>query len=276
MFLANEELFPRFNELLESARQVDLASAWATEGAALAALERAAGRARNACRVRALVGIKGNSTTPDALERLDKIGELRVVDGDVLFHPKVYLFKLPRDRRLAWVGSANFTGMGFGGNEEVILETAATRQITTWFEKRWVKTGLLAPELLEEYRGRYQVPKNGWRDERPPPSVPDDGSWTLPREYRQPILLTLREMGGSGKRPDVLTRVHELMRSRLKAADYSEHKPGFLKWHQKADEERQELVKKGLMKRPPEVRWGTWELTRAGKEEATRYVQPAR
>ena len=168
MFLANDNVLPRFRDLVTDARQVDLASAWATEGPALTALQHA-----DACRLRAIVGLTGNATTPGALDALDEIGDLRLADGVRLFHPKVYVFELLGGNRIAWVGSANFTGMGFGGrvgNEEAILETRspqATRQIAEWFERRWQEAGPLDELQLAKYRQRYRPPERGWLDERP-------------------------------------------------------------------------------------------------------------
>lgn len=87
--------------------------------------------------VRAIVGLWRGITTPKALRALDGIGELRLVDASTNFHPKVFVFHKEDGKSLAWVGSANFTGGGFGHNEEVVLETSMTKRIAEWFDKRW-------------------------------------------------------------------------------------------------------------------------------------------
>lgn len=121
--------------------RVDIASAWATEGVALDALEDLKKRRRKGTKVRTLAGIAGNHTTPGALDRLAKLGEVRLVnDRSGLFHVKLVLFRTSR-KSLAWVGSANFTGPGFDGNEELIYETEETEGLAEWFDRRWKQVG---------------------------------------------------------------------------------------------------------------------------------------
>ena len=112
--------------------------------------------------VRAIVGISGNATHPDALRELNGIpgGDLRIVPkGDRLFHPKPYLFELRAGgiaERRAWIGSANFTRAGFGGqsaaNEEVVLEVGPGERadaLADWFQERWDRFRIDSPVLKE-------------------------------------------------------------------------------------------------------------------------------
>lgn len=122
--------------------RVDIATAWATEGVALDALEDLKRRRRKGTKVRTLAGTAGNHTTPGALERLAKLGEVRLVtDSSGLFHVKLILFRTSR-KSLAWVGSANFTGPGFDGNEELIYETEEVKGLAEWFDGRWKQIGV--------------------------------------------------------------------------------------------------------------------------------------
>ena len=272
VLLASDQLLSRFRELLASATRVDLATAWATEGPALDALREVARRLRKPCIVRALVGLRGNATTPEALEELHRIGKLRVVEEGRLFHPKLYLFHQTKGGGVAWVGSANFTGMGFGGdrgNEEVVVETRATRQIGEWFKGRWSQAEPLKEGRLATYREQYRAPERGWRDERlgsgrGPGFSYADGDPTPSNYFREPILRALREMGGRGSREDVLERVHRIMRGRLVSADEKPYpsKPRVSYWQQYSDNQRQTLVRQGLVE-PSEER-GMWELTDQG------------
>lgn len=107
-------------------QRVDIATAWATDGPGLDALEKAAKQRK--IRIRALVGIAGGHTTRSALKRLCKLGEVRLVDGNGLFHVKLYLFHRASTSS-AWIGSANFTGPGFKKNEEILLETTNTAEV---------------------------------------------------------------------------------------------------------------------------------------------------
>ena len=171
--LSGDDLLHRFKELLETARSVDITTAWATPGRHLQALRDAVGRGD--VKVRAIVGISGNATHPDALKELNGIpgGNLRIVpNGGRLFHPKLYLFELRAGgivERRAWIGSANFTRAGFGGrsaaNEEVVLEVGPGERadaLADWFQERWDRWRMDSPVL--EGIGQYE---KDW-DREPP------------------------------------------------------------------------------------------------------------
>ena len=117
-------------------------------------------------KVRALVGIAGNATRPDALKELYGItnGDLRIISGGGrLFHPKLYLFCRHTNGRVrshAWVGSANFTNAGFGdhaeANEEIIVEIGpgkTTDALAAWFRERWNRcpTDLPVRDMIRRY-----------------------------------------------------------------------------------------------------------------------------
>lgn len=140
-----------------SVSSVDIATAWATEGRALDALADLQRRRKRKLSVRTLAGYSGNHTTPAALERLSKFGEVRLVNDKAgLFHVKLLIFRSSR-KSLAWVGSANFTGPGFDGNEELIYETEDTQELKDWFDKRWEKVGPQHNELAK-YRKEWKRP----------------------------------------------------------------------------------------------------------------------
>lgn len=147
-------------------QRVDIATAWATEGPGLDALERAVKRQK--VRVRALVGIAGGHTTPDALKRLCKLGKVRLVEGNGLFHVKLYLFRRANTSS-AWIGSANFTGPGFEKNEEVLLETTNAAEAVDWFKNRWKEVDAdWSRRRLEEYCKTWKPPTT------PPPDGVDE------------------------------------------------------------------------------------------------------
>lgn len=171
--LCGADLFTRFTALLRKTRSVDIATAWATPGEHLQALGAAA--VTRDVKIRAIVGISGNATHPDSLEELRRItaGDLRIVaEGDRLFHPKLYLFEWHEGaivRRLAWIGSANFTRAGFGGysgaNEEIVLEVGPGEPadaLADWFQERWDRCRMDFP-IVDEI-GRY---RKDWK-RRPP------------------------------------------------------------------------------------------------------------
>ena len=146
-----------------SVGRVDIATAWATEGIALDALEGLKERRRKRTEVRTLAGVSGNHTTPDALKRLANLGKVKLVnDRAGLFHVKLVLFRTSR-KSLAWVGSANFTGPGFDGNEELIYETEEAEGLAEWFDRRWEAVGPQddQPEKYCEEWTRPKVPMLG-------------------------------------------------------------------------------------------------------------------
>lgn len=151
-------------ELLRHRRvsQVDIASAWVTEGGALDALERHKQRRNGKLTVRTMAGFSGNHTAPDALRRLAELGKVRLVDDDSrMFHVKLVLFR-SSSGSLAWVGSANFTKRGFGSNEELIYETRVTGELQEWFDRRWGKIGA-QPDQPARYCNEWKRPSSPMR-----------------------------------------------------------------------------------------------------------------
>ena len=91
MLINQENIQQRFNENLEWATEIDLATAWATIHDGLQALE----NHTPPLKVRAVVGLWGNSTDPEALTKLSKIGELRLVEKRGI----IYLYSWRNVRR---------------------------------------------------------------------------------------------------------------------------------------------------------------------------------
>ena len=166
MILRDDEIQGRFRDLLNAHTRVDIATAWATSGEHLRTLAGATKREQEPVEVRAIVGIAGNATRPDALEELYRItnGDLKIIsDRKPLFHPKLYLFGRHRDGRVgchAWVGSANFTNAGFGGhaeaNEEMVVEIGPGKTadaLAAWFRDRWNRCPTHPPigEVIRRY-----------------------------------------------------------------------------------------------------------------------------
>lgn len=160
---SGRNLHARLTDLLSNAHSIDIATSWATPGQHMKVLEAAANRG---VKIRAIVGISGNATHPNALKELSRItaGDLRIIPrGGRLFHPKLYLFTRKGGgivRRQAWIGSANFTKAGFGGhsnaNEEIVLEVGPGERadaLADWFQERWDRCHMDSP-VAEEIR-RY-------------------------------------------------------------------------------------------------------------------------
>ena len=178
MVLTGDELLSAFRKRLDSSVRVDIATAWATEGDALTALLESTEREEAPAKVRVIVGLHGYTTTPGALRKLRRSVDLRVVPGEPLFHPKVYIFSERNGKRLAWVGSANLTGKGFGSNEEVMFQTRSTTPLVAWFKRQWSKVGPLDSRLLKRYIDEHEHPQ-GAHDERL-----EEGGLPRPRRLR--------------------------------------------------------------------------------------------
>ena len=300
--LTTDKLLPAFKDNLRESTRVDIASAWATEGGedgALAWLERWA-RNRPRRSVRAIVGLWRGITTPDALRTLDSIGKLRLVDRSANFHPKVFVFHKEGGKSVAWVGSANFTGGGFGQNEEVVLETGKTKRIVEWFDKRWKVCGALNRKQLKDYCRDWCPPASdfderlrasrkpaslqnvaidrhadpvllefwnavsAWRDEHPKEPLEEAA-------YHPAVLLVLHRMDGSGPRREVLDAVRELLKPVLRNADYQEASPSRLVWESRGDHARANyLVSQGFLQPVAEAGRGRWILTPGGKDRVAR------
>lgn len=91
--------------------------------------------------------------------------------------------------------------------------------------------------------------------------------------YREPILLTLAQLGGRGRIDDVLNQVFEKMKDKLNPSDMEPlaSNPKIKRWYNAAQWCRNDLADEGLISR--ESQRGIWELTEAGWEEI-RKLQP--
>jgi len=93
-------------------------------------------------------------------------------------------------------------------------------------------------------------------------------------DYTLPILEALIEMGGSGKMSDVLDRVFNKVKDRLKQRDFEKLPSGTsIRWKNKAQWERQRLKTEGYLKK--DSPFGIWEITDEGRKlyESLRYRQ---
>ena len=205
MRLCGDNLLHRLAELLETHTHFDIATAWAWGGEHLELLE--AESTRRGLEVRAIVGIAGNATHPDALDRLNRItrGELRIApNGDRLFHPKLYLFGRRIDgimTRRAWIGSANFTKAGFGGhskaNEEIMVEIGpgeTVDDLAAWFKKEWDRYATDQPvaDMIRLYTEDWKPPH---------------------REVRRFVSGPIRRVELLGDRPRTFDHYHRALKS---------------------------------------------------------------
>lgn len=155
ILFTDKNILSRFKERLKGATRIRIATAWATPGIHLDMLRTAV--QGNGLKVRAIVGTHNNATDPAALERLKKLGKLRLAENEALFHHKVYIFEFRSGKPVAWVGSANFTQRGFGGgNMETVYETKDVEPFENWFKQQWSHLEPATEEAINEYRKRHK------------------------------------------------------------------------------------------------------------------------
>ena len=91
-------------------------------------------------------------------------------------------------------------------------------------------------------------------------------------EYTLPILESLVEMGGSGRMANVLDKVYNKIKDRLRKKDFEMLSSGTsVRWKNKAQWERQRLKSEGYLKKDSPR--GTWEITDDGKKLYERLKQ---
>ena len=151
-----ENPLDRFEELLSASDAVDIAVAWATHCPAIAKLRAFCARKGS---LRIIVGVDGSATDPTTLKDLAGFAHLRIgiaqPPASGIFHPKYYCFR-KSSRSIVWVGSANLTCSGFGGNEELMLETAGSTDTQKWFESLWRSLPADPREAIDAYARNWK------------------------------------------------------------------------------------------------------------------------
>ena len=146
-----EELLDQLSKRLRKSNSVDVAVAWATRCPAVDELR---GFCERGGKLRIVVGLDRNVTDPKALWELYDFGELRIgtprTSAGGIFHPKYYCFQRERGSTV-WIGSANLTRGGFGRNDELMLETAASGKAREWFESLWRSLPANPRKAIEAY-----------------------------------------------------------------------------------------------------------------------------
>ena len=124
------------------AEDVDIAVAFLRKSGASILLRYFQRIIRNGGRVRVLCGQDFGYTESDALDDLQKIGvDIKVFDGEQIFHPKCYIFRNGRNSR-AIIGSSNLTSSGLENGVEWNLaiddnEQKVLQDIVRSFEQLW-------------------------------------------------------------------------------------------------------------------------------------------
>ena len=157
----------RLKDLTSQCREVWVATAFVSSDAVEALVTSAM---KSAAGVRILTGTFGNSTRKATFARLlsyKKVGvETKVwacaTHGD--FHAKLYIWKLPRERGIAWIGSANLTDGGMQNEGELIAQLSGPwtspeiALVRRAFEAEWRTATDLDEAFLRTYKEAKRRP----------------------------------------------------------------------------------------------------------------------
>lgn len=189
MILTQDEIMPRFRELVKQSNKIDLAVAWAWSCDALdILLDFASSRGRE---LRAIVGLSGNGSHPNALRDLSKSAALRIMPNHPMFHCKCYLFETEKGL-VVWIGSANLTQAGFQKNVELIHEFRdQSGKSKNWFNEIWHKLDADPTDTIDNYSENWEPPSFSTSRSQPdsiPPAPPKIDTLTDWRSFVQAIL----------------------------------------------------------------------------------------
>ena len=173
-------LLQRFAELANKASRIDVAVAWARSCDAIEVL------AESDADIRIVTGVSNNFTDPSTLRRLVDFAEVRIAPDEPprIFHPKFYCFY--GEKTVCWIGSANLTNGGFGGNDELVHEFVVNSdEYQNWFECIWETLEPDPMPAILEYESNYTPTKPKGRPQpkapiakRDLPSLEDIVTWT--------------------------------------------------------------------------------------------------
>jgi len=287
-----DDLTKRFKAHVESATAIRIATAWITRSDALDALNGA--KSKN---VKVLVGIHGDATDPMAVRSvLEMFGtdSVRIIEDGPLFHPKLFHFTLPKGKRIVWIGSANFTGGGFRGNRELLLETQdkeTAEKARAWFADWWKDLRHQDVEaVLKRYAKRRNKhgPATGLKElveeqpnskanatDRPLPSALDESLELISAAakdnpskalsgptFRHAILWALYSKGAAKR--DILATIEGVMGQVLRSCDRQEAGTEKIWKHRISTE-----LSNGMARVPALIGRvdGKWELTKEGEKQ---------
>jgi hypothetical protein len=118
------------------------------------------GKTSKKCKIYIITGLD-LPTDPVVLRKVLKEYSDRVtlkVYSKNFFHPKVYAFDLPFRKRIAFIGSADFTMDGLQKNEELFWQVDNERdveELKVWFERFFEDADELTDRLVDEYEKIY-------------------------------------------------------------------------------------------------------------------------
>jgi predicted transcriptional regulator len=117
---------------------------------------------------------------------------------------------------------------------------------------------------LDALEGRSTKSERPVRQGRP--KAKDTGKKLPQKEFREPLLIVLKRLGGSGSLDQVRSLIEPLVAAKLGRADREAVSNGDPRWWNATCWERSDMVKDGLLR--SESPRGLWELSELGLLEA--------
>jgi restriction system protein len=93
-----------------------------------------------------------------------------------------------------------------------------------------------------------------------------DATFTPVKAYWKPLLETLVELGGRGRRRKVIELVGRRMDGTLTPADYEKLNSGVIRWENRVAWQANAMRSDGLLKAKKDLPRGVWEITDAGRQ----------
>jgi chemotaxis response regulator CheB len=124
----------------------------------------------------------------------------------------------------------------------------------------------LALDALDEKLGQKPKPELKSIAELLGQKKPRSAKKLPQKEFRQPLLDTLIELGGTAHVSEIKSAMEKKIAALLSAADYEKVSTGEVRWWNAACWERSNMVRDGLIAESSER--GVWELTKKGKTDA--------
>jgi HKD family nuclease len=126
------------------------------------ALELFMGKVGSKCKVDIVTALDP-LTSPEVLRKIltnyrDRI-KLRIYTQNPI-HAKVFVFDLPYRKRLAFIGSSNFTLEGLAENEELSWQISTEKEVEelkSWFTRYFEYSTDLTPEIVAAYEAVHHA-----------------------------------------------------------------------------------------------------------------------
>jgi hypothetical protein len=143
-------------------------------------------------------------------------------------------------------------------SESLSTEAAQRKVAELMLQKLYDNLGELKDTIKPFVRVKSNPSSPRLSKDRPEPRMKSSEPVTPMKDYVNPILEILRELGGSAHAKVVIAKVHERMKDHLLPGDYCERDKGDKVWRNNIRWARQHLIERGILRNDSSR--GIWEL----------------